>query len=33
MRVMVFVKATPDSEKGLPPTAEMTKLLRSALHP
>lgn len=26
MRVMVFVKATPDSESGLPPAAEMTKM-------
>ena len=29
MRVMVFVKATPDSEKGLPPTAEMTKMFEA----
>jgi len=26
MRVMVFVKATADSEAGLPPTEEMTKM-------
>jgi hypothetical protein len=29
MRVMVFVKATEDSEKGLPPTAEMTKMFEA----
>ena len=29
MRVMVFVKATPDSEKGLPPSAEMTKMFEA----
>ena len=29
MRVMVFVKATPDSEKGLLPTAEMTKMFEA----
>ena len=27
MRVMVFVKATEDSEKGFPPKAEMVKLM------
>jgi hypothetical protein len=26
MRVMVFVKATPDSESGLPPAEDMTKM-------
>lgn len=29
MRVMVFVKATEDSEKGLPPTAEMAPMLEA----
>ena len=29
MRVMVFVKATEDSEKGLLPTAEMTKMFEA----
>ena len=29
MRVMVFVKATEDSEKGLPPTAEMTEMFEA----
>ena len=29
MRVMVFVKATEDSEKGLPPTAEMGAMLEA----
>ena len=29
MRVMVFVKATPDSEKGLLPTPEMTKMFEA----
>ena len=29
MRVMVFVKATEDSERGLPPAAEMTELFEA----
>ncbi len=29
MRVMVLVKATKDSEKGLLPTAEMTKMFEA----
>src|SRR3546814_16304270 len=29
MRVMVFVKATEDSENGLPPTAEMTEMFEA----
>jgi hypothetical protein len=29
MRVMVFVKATEDSERGLPPTAEMTAMFEA----
>jgi len=29
MRVMVFVKATEDSEKGLPPTADMADMLEA----
>ncbi|ABF53197.1 conserved hypothetical protein [Sphingopyxis alaskensis RB2256] len=29
MRVMVFVKATEDSEKGLPPTEEMTAMFEA----
>ncbi|MGL3820575.1 YciI family protein [Sphingopyxis sp. R3-92] len=29
MRVMVFVKATEDSERGLPPTAEMTEMFEA----
>src|SRR3546814_17275002 len=29
MRVMVFVKATEDSEKGLPPTEEMTEMFEA----
>ncbi|MBL8650514.1 MAG: YciI family protein [Sphingopyxis sp.] len=29
MRVMVFVKATEDSEKGLPPAAEMTEMFEA----
>ena len=29
MRVMVFVKATEDSELGLPPTAEMTEMFEA----
>src|SRR3546814_6745594 len=33
MRVMVFVKATEDSERGLPPAAEMTAMFeRSEEH-
>ena len=29
MRVMVFVKATDDSEQGLPPTEEMTEMFEA----
>src|SRR3546814_2764644 len=29
MRVMVFVKATEDSERGLPPAAEMTAMFEA----
>lgn len=29
MRVMVFVKATPDSESGLPPGPEMTEMFEA----
>ena len=29
MRVMVFVKATEDSEQGLPPTDEMTEMFEA----
>ena len=29
MRVMVFVKATEDSEKGLPPTEDMTEMFEA----
>lgn len=29
MRVMVFVKATEDSEKGLPPTEDMTAMFEA----
>lgn len=29
MRVMVFVKATEDSEQGLPPTEEMTEMFEA----
>lgn len=29
MRVMVFVKATEDSERGLPPAAEMTEMFEA----